>query len=55
MRVLMARQAREWRFDLDEGVLDGSRLARARREPRRSATVQGGKRLAVSEHGRHAC
>jgi cobalamin biosynthesis protein CobT len=27
MRVLMARQAREWRFDLDEGVLDGSRLA----------------------------
>ena len=27
MRVLMARQTREWRFDLDEGVLDGSRLA----------------------------
>lgn len=27
MRVLMARQVREWRFDLDEGVLDGSRLA----------------------------
>jgi cobaltochelatase CobT len=27
LRVLMARQAREWRFDLDEGVLDGSRLA----------------------------
>jgi len=28
MRVLMARQTREWSFDLDEGVLDGSRLAR---------------------------
>ena len=27
LRVLMARQTREWRFDLDEGVLDGSRLA----------------------------
>jgi cobaltochelatase CobT len=27
MRVLMARQVREWRFDLDEGVLDGARLA----------------------------
>jgi cobaltochelatase CobT len=27
MRVLMARQVREWRFDLEEGVLDGSRLA----------------------------
>jgi cobaltochelatase CobT len=27
MRVLMARQIREWRFDLDEGLLDGSRLA----------------------------
>jgi cobaltochelatase CobT len=27
MRVLMARQAREWRFDLDEGLLDASRLA----------------------------
>jgi cobaltochelatase CobT len=27
MRVLMARQTREWRFDLDEGVLDASRLA----------------------------
>jgi cobaltochelatase CobT len=27
MRVLMARQAREWRFDLDEGLLDPSRLA----------------------------
>jgi cobaltochelatase CobT len=27
MRVLMARQARQWRFDLDEGLLDGSRLA----------------------------
>ena len=27
LRVLMARQVREWRFDLDEGVLDGSRLA----------------------------
>jgi cobaltochelatase CobT len=27
MRVLMARQVREWRFELDEGVLDGSRLA----------------------------
>jgi cobaltochelatase CobT len=27
LRVLMARQAREWRFDLEEGVLDGSRLA----------------------------
>jgi cobaltochelatase CobT len=27
MRALMARQVREWRFDLDEGVLDGSRLA----------------------------
>jgi cobaltochelatase CobT len=28
MRVLMARQTREWAFDLEEGVLDGSRLAR---------------------------
>ena len=28
MRVLMAKQTREWTFDLDEGVLDGSRLAR---------------------------
>jgi cobaltochelatase CobT len=27
MRVLMARQLRQWRFDLDEGLLDGSRLA----------------------------
>jgi len=27
MRVLMARQMRQWRFDLDEGQLDGSRLA----------------------------
>ena len=27
LRVLMAQQVREWRFDLDEGVLDGSRLA----------------------------
>jgi cobaltochelatase CobT len=27
MRALMARQARHWRFDLDEGILDGSRLA----------------------------
>jgi cobaltochelatase CobT len=27
MRVLMARQIREWRFDLDEGLLDASRLA----------------------------
>jgi len=27
LRVLMAKQIREWRFDLDEGVLDGSRLA----------------------------
>jgi cobaltochelatase CobT len=27
MRALMARQAREWRFDLDEGLLDPSRLA----------------------------
>jgi cobaltochelatase CobT len=27
LRALMARQVREWRFDLDEGVLDGSRLA----------------------------
>jgi cobaltochelatase CobT len=27
LRMLMARQIREWRFDLDEGVLDGSRLA----------------------------
>jgi cobaltochelatase CobT len=26
MRVLMSRQERHWRFDLDEGVLDGSRL-----------------------------
>ena len=28
LRVLMAKQVREWRFDLDEGQLDGSRLAR---------------------------
>jgi len=27
LRLLMARQLREWRFDLEEGVLDGSRLA----------------------------
>lgn len=27
MRLLMARQVREWRFDLEEGVIDGSRLA----------------------------
>jgi cobaltochelatase CobT len=27
LRALMARQVREWRFDLDEGLLDGSRLA----------------------------
>jgi cobaltochelatase CobT len=26
LRVLMARQTRHWRFDLDEGVLDASRL-----------------------------
>lgn len=26
MRVLMARQAREWRFDLDDGLLDQARL-----------------------------
>lgn len=26
MRVLMARQAREWRFDLDDGLLESSRL-----------------------------
>jgi cobaltochelatase CobT len=27
MRALMARQTRHWRFDLDEGILDGTRLA----------------------------
>jgi cobaltochelatase CobT len=27
MRVLMAQQVREWRFDRDEGLLDSSRLA----------------------------
>jgi cobaltochelatase CobT len=27
LRVLMARQVREWRFDRDEGLLDASRLA----------------------------
>jgi cobaltochelatase CobT len=27
LRVLMARQTRHWQFDLDEGVIDGSRLA----------------------------
>ncbi|HXD72396.1 MAG TPA: hypothetical protein VN628_01600 [Vicinamibacterales bacterium] len=27
LRVLMAKQTRQWTFDLDEGVLDGSRLA----------------------------
>lgn len=27
LRVLMSRQVREWRFDLDEGLLDASRLA----------------------------
>ena len=27
LRVLMAQQVREWRFDLEEGQLDGSRLA----------------------------
>jgi cobaltochelatase CobT len=28
LRVLMTKQTREWSFDLEEGVLDGSRLAR---------------------------
>jgi cobaltochelatase CobT len=27
LRVLMTQQTRHWRFDLDEGVIDGSRLA----------------------------
>jgi len=27
MRVLMARQTRQWRFDQEEGLLDGSRLS----------------------------
>jgi cobaltochelatase CobT len=27
LRLLMARQVREWRLDLEDGVLDGSRLA----------------------------
>ena len=27
LRVLMARQTRHWQFDLEEGVVDGSRLA----------------------------
>jgi cobaltochelatase CobT len=27
LRILMARQTRHWRFDLDEGMIDGSRLA----------------------------
>jgi cobaltochelatase CobT len=27
MRVLMARQTRHWQFDLEEGILDGTRLA----------------------------
>ena len=27
MRVLMAKQTREWRFDLDDGLLDSSRLS----------------------------
>jgi cobaltochelatase CobT len=27
LRLLMAQQLREWRFDLEEGVIDGSRLA----------------------------
>jgi cobaltochelatase CobT len=27
MRVLLARQTRRWQFDLEEGVLDGARLA----------------------------
>ncbi len=27
LRVLMVRQARQWRFDLEEGLLDGTRLA----------------------------
>ena len=27
MRVLMAKQTREWRFDLDDGLLDQSRLS----------------------------
>ena len=27
LRLLMAKQVREWRFDLEEGLIDGSRLA----------------------------
>lgn len=27
LRILLSRQTRHWRFDLDEGVLDGARLA----------------------------
>ena len=48
MRVLMARQVREWRFDLDEGVLDGSRLAPLVASGGARAAVQAGERVAVS-------
>jgi len=32
-RLLLARQTRRWQFDLDEGVLDASRLARVVTDP----------------------
>ena len=54
MRVLMARQVREWRFDLDEGVLDGSRLAPLVASRGAHAAVQAGKRIALPQHGRDA-
>ena len=36
MRVLMARQVREWRFDQDDGLLDSSRLPLVRCQRRRA-------------------
>jgi cobaltochelatase CobT len=46
MRLLMARQVREWRFDLEEGVLDGSRLAA-------SSPAAGGRARSNKRANRH--
>lgn len=39
-RRLMAQQAREWQFDLDEGLLDAARLARIVANPRHSLSYK---------------
>ncbi len=39
-RRLMAQQAREWQFDLDEGLLDAARLARVVADPRHSLSYK---------------